>query len=92
MQVIARNDFGTRARLGREAFAAHAGQVQNTGVRAIRASGGNAITGADAGSPAYLYDNAHVSKISSDGPCCGMIIGVEPDGAFGPQTAAATKR
>ncbi len=36
VQVIARNDFGTRARLGRAAFTARAGQVQNAGVRAIR--------------------------------------------------------
>lgn len=36
VQVIARNDFGTRAKLGRVAFAARAEVVQNAGVRALR--------------------------------------------------------
>jgi hypothetical protein len=36
LQVIARNDFGTRARLGRSAFAARAEEVKNAGVRALR--------------------------------------------------------
>ena len=36
LQVIARNDFGTRARLGRAAFAARAEEVKNAGVRALR--------------------------------------------------------
>jgi hypothetical protein len=35
VQVIARNDFGTRAKLGRAAFGARAGQVQNAGVKAL---------------------------------------------------------
>jgi hypothetical protein len=36
VQVIARNDFGTRARLGRAAFATHVRDVQNAGVRALQ--------------------------------------------------------
>ena len=36
VQVIARNDFGTRARLGQAAFTARAVKVENAGVRAIR--------------------------------------------------------
>lgn len=36
VQVIARNDFGTRAKLGQAAFTARAAQVQNAGVRAIQ--------------------------------------------------------
>ena len=36
VQVIARNDFGTRAKLGRSAFAARAEVVKNAGVRALR--------------------------------------------------------
>jgi len=36
VQVIARNDFGTRAKLGSAAFNARAEKMQNAGVRAIR--------------------------------------------------------
>jgi len=36
VQVIAQNDFGTRAKLGNAAFNARAEKVQNAGVRAIR--------------------------------------------------------
>lgn len=36
VQLIARNDFGTRARLGQAAFTARAVKVENAGVRAIR--------------------------------------------------------
>jgi hypothetical protein len=36
VQIIARNDFGTRAKLGTAAFNARAQQVQNAGVRALR--------------------------------------------------------
>jgi len=36
VQVIARNDFGTRAKLGTAAFNARAEKMQNAGVRAIR--------------------------------------------------------
>ena len=36
LQVIARNDFGTRKALGEQAFAAHAERPENAGVRAIR--------------------------------------------------------
>ncbi len=36
VQVIARNDFGTRAKLGKAAFTARAGQAQNAGVRALQ--------------------------------------------------------
>ncbi len=36
VQVIARNDFGTRARLGRAAFTARSIKVENAGVRSIR--------------------------------------------------------
>ena len=36
VQVIAQNDFGTRAKLGTAAFNARAGKVQNAGVRAIK--------------------------------------------------------
>ena len=35
VQVIARNDFGTRARLGRAAFSARSLKVENAGVRAL---------------------------------------------------------
>ncbi len=36
VQVLARNDFGTRAKLGTAAFNARAEKMQNAGVRAIR--------------------------------------------------------
>jgi len=36
VQVIARNDFGTRAKLGKAAFAARAEQVKNAGIKALR--------------------------------------------------------
>ncbi|MEA2008557.1 MAG: hypothetical protein U9O54_05515 [Chloroflexota bacterium] len=36
LQVIARNDFGTRKALGEQAFAAHAERPENAGVRVIR--------------------------------------------------------
>ena len=36
VQVIARNDFGTRAKLGRAAFENRAEKVENAGVKAIR--------------------------------------------------------
>ena len=36
LQVIGRNDFGTRKALGEQAFAAHAERPDNAGVRAIR--------------------------------------------------------
>ena len=45
VQVIARNDFGTRAKLGTAAFNARAEKMQNAGVRAIRTKEARGLEG-----------------------------------------------
>ena len=45
VQVIARNDFGTRAKLGAAAFTARAEKMQNAGVRAIRTREARSLEG-----------------------------------------------
>lgn len=43
------------------------------------AGGGSAITQADAYKPAYGPDNGSCSKLPADGPCIGMILGIDPE-------------
>lgn len=52
-------------------------QAQTGILEDANAGGGSAITSADMFKPAYGVDNQTCSKLSADGPCIGMITGVD---------------